>query len=415
MARISLLLSLALVLTIGSVSAHPPSHKKTQKTLCPPTLAGLQTFPSLEISKLIEKKAQLAPNTIQFNALFAICKAYGDHLAAFKVAGVKNVFDLVHAKHDLMAKAMFAAQASVGVKGGLAVKLDKSYTAMAKCFVGLEEKIAEISAKYKFNADAKISKCDRVKIDKCLIKLKASINVFVKVVTQCSKKFSVQKQIGVPVIPGGGFIGAFVKNGLGFGGKFIGLGAHGQVEAGVGGKAGAGVGVGGKAGAGVGGKAGVGAGVGVGGKAGAGVGVGGKAGAGVGVGGKAGIGGKAGAGIKVGGKAGAGAGVGGKAGAGVGVKLGAADAGVKLGAHAGAKAGAHAGGKLGAKAGVHGGAKVGGKGEAKVGAHAGGKIGGLINQFLGFDGKVQYDAAGKAKIGGGAGFKSLSHHEKHLN
>ncbi|CAH2045023.1 unnamed protein product [Thlaspi arvense] len=181
MARISLLFTLALVLAIGSVSAHPKSDKKTQKSLCPPTLGGLKTFPSIEISKLIEKRAQIGPNTVTFNTLFAICKAYGDHLAAFKVAGVKNVFGLVHAKYAFMAKAMLAAQATVGIKGELAVKLEKSYTAMASGFAEIEEMIAQIVAKYNFDVNAEISKGDRIKIEKCLIKLKGSISVFVKV------------------------------------------------------------------------------------------------------------------------------------------------------------------------------------------------------------------------------------------
>ena len=231
MARTSLLLSLALVLVIASVSAHPPKPKKTQKNICPPTLAGVQTFPSLEISKFIEKKAKSAPNSVQFNTLFSICKTYSNQLAAFKAAGVKNVYSVVYTKYAMITKAMFAAEAAVGVEGALAIKLEKSFNGMAGCFVKLEEKIAEISAKYKFNANAEISQGDRHKIDECLVKLKGAINVFVKVISECSMKFSAVKQIGIPLVPGGGLIGGFAKNGVGFGSSVIGLSGHSQAEA----------------------------------------------------------------------------------------------------------------------------------------------------------------------------------------
>lgn len=231
MARTSLLLSLALVLVIASVSAHPPKPKKTQKNICPPTLGGIQTFPSIEISKFIEKKAKSAPNSVQFNTLFSICKTYSNQLAAFKVAGVKNVYGVVYTKYAMITKALFAAEAAVGVEGALAIKLEKSYNGMAGCFVKLEEKIAEISAKYKFNANAKISQGDREKIDECLIKLKGAINVFVKVISECSMKFSAVKQIGIPFVRSGGFMGGFAKNGVGFGSSVIGLSGHSQAEA----------------------------------------------------------------------------------------------------------------------------------------------------------------------------------------
>ncbi|CAH8384956.1 unnamed protein product [Eruca vesicaria subsp. sativa] len=224
MARTSLLLSIALVLVIASfVSSHPPMPKKTQKNICPPTLSGIQSFPSLDISNFIEQKAKSAPNSIQFSTLFSICKTYSNQLSAFKVAGVKNVYGVVYAKYAMITKAMFAAEAAVGVEGDLSVKLGKSYTGMAGCFVKLEEKIVEMSNKYKFNANAKISQEDRDKVDECLIKLKNAINVFVKVITECSVKFSSVKQIGIPLVHGGRFIGAFAKNGVGFGSSVFGV------------------------------------------------------------------------------------------------------------------------------------------------------------------------------------------------
>ncbi|KAJ4877841.1 Uncharacterized protein Rs2_42859 [Raphanus sativus] len=230
MARTSLLLSLALVLVIAtSVSAHPPKPKKTQKNICPPTLGGVLTFPSLEISKFIEQKAKSAPNTVQFNTLFSICQTFSNQLAAFKVAGARNVFRVVYTKYAMITKAVFAAEAAIGIQGELAAKLEKSYNGMAGCFFKLEEKMAEISAKYKYNANAKISQGDRDKMDECLIKLKGAINGFVKVITECSMKFSSVKQIGIPVR--GGLIGSFAKNGVGFGSGLIGLSGHSQAEA----------------------------------------------------------------------------------------------------------------------------------------------------------------------------------------
>ncbi|KAL1200844.1 hypothetical protein V5N11_022334 [Cardamine amara subsp. amara] len=310
MARISLLFSLALVLAIGSVLAHPPSHKKTPKTLCPPTLSKLQTFPFIEISKYLEKKAQSAPDTIQFKALFAICKGYNDYIGALAFTSSKKVSGSVHTKFALMTKALFAAQAHVGVDGVLAVKLSKSYSAMAEGYVKLVQKIAVISAKAKFNANAQISVSDRAAIQKCVMKLKVAIRVYVNVISQCSKTFSVEKKIGA-----GGFIGAGVNHGLGLGGKLIGLGGKGQV----------------------------------------------------------------GAGVLVGGKL-------------------------------GAKGGVHVGGKVGG----HVGAKIGAQGKAKGGVHVGAKAGGNVGGFFG--GFLGFDAAGKAKVGGGKGFRPLSHpREKHFN
>lgn len=356
MARISLLLFIAVVLAIGSVSAHPP--KNTKKNLCPPTLSQLQTFPSIEISKLIEKKIKSAPNTPQFSTLFAICKGYSDYLAAFKVKAVKSAFGSIHTKFVMMTEAMFAAQAAVGVEGELASRVRKSYKVMADGFVELEQMIAEISAKYNFDANAQISKADRFKIEKCLIKLKGYINVFVKVITKCSAKFA-GKPMGNPVVPGSLFDG-FLKKGVQLGGNFFGA---------------------------------------IGGNAGAGVGVGGNAGAGVGVGGL------------VGGK------VGGR-GRGKVVGRGKGKVGGRVGGNFGAQGEVKVGGQAGAggKAGGKGRGKVGGKGRGKVGGNVGGNAGGFFGGSVGFGGGVQYDAAGKAHLGGGSAFRPLSHtSNKHLD
>ncbi|CAN8255454.1 unnamed protein product [Cochlearia groenlandica] len=68
----------------------------------------------------------------------------------------------------MMTTTMFAVQASLGVKGQPAVKkLEKSYSTMAGWFGELVEKIGEIPKQYKFNANAKISKSDKVTIEKC--------------------------------------------------------------------------------------------------------------------------------------------------------------------------------------------------------------------------------------------------------
>ena len=358
MARISLLLFIAVVLAIGSVSAHPP--KKTKKNLCPPTLSQLQTFPSIEISKLIEKKIKSAPNTPQFSTLFAICKGYSDYLAVFKVKAVKSAFGSIHTKFVMMTEAMFAAQAAVGVEGELASRVRKSYKVMADGFVELEQMIAEISAKYNFDANAQISKADRFKIEKCLIKLKGYINVFVKVITKCSAKFA-GKPMGNPVVPGSLFDG-FLKKGVQLGGNFFGAirgNVGGAIGGNTGGNVGAGVGVGGNAGAGVGGL----------------------------VGGKVGGRGRG----KVGGR--------GKG---------------KVGGRVGGNFGAQGEVKVGGQAGA--GGKVGGKGRGKVGGNAGGQDGGFFGGSVGFGGGVQYDAAGKAHLGGGSAFRPLSHtSNKHLD
>ncbi|CAA7051928.1 unnamed protein product [Microthlaspi erraticum] len=259
MARISLLFALAFVVAIGSVTAHAPINRRTQKNVCPSTLSEVQQFPSVEISKLIEKKALTGPNTLQFRTLFAVCKSYNDYLASIKFSAAKNVLGLVHAKYALVTKAMLAAQALVGVEGQLSVELSKSYTGMAKGYVSIVQTIAQLSAKYKFIASAEIRKSDRAKVEKCLSKLKAAIDVFVNVVSECSNKLTSEEKVGLPIKFRGGFIG---KKSLGFRENFIGLGANGQVggevEAGVklGGHAKVGAKVGAKAGAKVGAKAG---------------------------------------------------------------------------------------------------------------------------------------------------------------
>ncbi|KAG7626943.1 hypothetical protein AtNW77_Chr3g0189631 [Arabidopsis thaliana] len=229
MARISLLFSLALVLAIGSVLAHPPTHKKLQKTLCPSTLSKVQAFPYLEVSSFVEKKVQFAPKTIAFKSLFSICKSYIDFLGGVKFSASRDVFHVVHVKFTLMTKAMVIAQAHIGVEGDLAVKLGKSYTVMAERFVNLLEMMSTVSAKYKFDANAKISASESAEIEKCVMKLKSAIRSYVKVISQCSTKFSAGKSIGFPTYPVG-FIGGIAKQGLGYAGKIV--GAHGQVGAG---------------------------------------------------------------------------------------------------------------------------------------------------------------------------------------
>ncbi|EOA25353.1 hypothetical protein CARUB_v10018676mg [Capsella rubella] len=211
MARISLLFSLALVLAIGSVLAHPPTHKKTQKTLSIFTLSKLQSYPYNEISKFVEKQAQSAPNKIQFKKLFATCKGFTEYLGSVKYTGSKEeVVNASYAKLSMFTKELVAAQRQVGV-GLLSAKLSHSYAVMAERYVRLVGRIAAISMEYKFNANAKISKTEKVEIEKAVFKLKGSIRVYVKVITKCTKKFSVGKNIDFPFTPRGGFLGTFAQ------------------------------------------------------------------------------------------------------------------------------------------------------------------------------------------------------------
>ncbi|KFK33754.1 hypothetical protein AALP_AA5G055800 [Arabis alpina] len=297
MARISLLFTLALVLAIVSVSAHPPSHKKTEKILCPSTLSGLQSYPYNEISKIVQKKAlETVDEAAQFKILFSICKGYTDYLGTFQnFTGLQNVVNMVHAKYAVMSSAMLAAHASVGVEGSFSIELSNSYSKMAQGYVELAQKIVTISAKYNFNANAKISIGERAEIEHCLIKLKGSIRVFFKVIAEVSKECSIKKSFGFRGGLSDGFMGTVGIQSIPFSGQ----------------------------------------------------------------------------------------------------------AGANIGAHA-AKLGAKAGVQVGAKAGVKAGGKIGAKAGVQVGAKAGGNIGRL------FGGRVQFDAAGTAKVGGGDGFRSLS-------
>ncbi|XP_010514589.1 PREDICTED: uncharacterized protein LOC104790515 [Camelina sativa] len=202
MARISLLFSLALVLAIGSVFANPQTHKKTKQILCPSTLSELQSFSYNEISKFVEEQAQSAPDKVQFKVLFDACKGYTEFLGSFNYTGAKEeVFEKSHAIFNVLTRALGAAQAQVGVVE-LGAKLSRNYAVMAQSYIRLVWRIAAISGEYKFNANAKISQSERAEIDSHMIRLKSAIKVYVKVITQCTKKFPVGNNIDLPSMPG---------------------------------------------------------------------------------------------------------------------------------------------------------------------------------------------------------------------
>lgn len=121
MARISLLLSLSFVLALGSLFLSVSSHASPplpQKPTCPKTVSELQTLPFTEITEILNKKERLAPKTAEFKAMFTMCKGYIAYLESlYKLENpIVDVLGIAKARYAVMTKAILAAQASVSGK-----------------------------------------------------------------------------------------------------------------------------------------------------------------------------------------------------------------------------------------------------------------------------------------------------------
>jgi len=202
MARIYLLFSLASVLALGSVflsvSGHAPPVTP-RKSACPKTVSELQTLPFTEITEILNRKERSAPKTPEFKAMFTMCKGYVTYLESlYKFENpIVDVLGIAKTRYTLMNKAILAAQASVGgkVNKKTSLKLKKSYADLTKGFLRIKETIVKISAKHDYQADAKITAHEAKKLNHAMISFKNSINAFMNVVNNLENKK--MKKIGL--------------------------------------------------------------------------------------------------------------------------------------------------------------------------------------------------------------------------
>ncbi|KAL1205422.1 hypothetical protein V5N11_011321 [Cardamine amara subsp. amara] len=195
MARISLLLSLAFVLALGSLFLSVSGHASPalpRKSSCPKTVSELQTLPFIKITKILNQKERFAPKTAEFKAMFTMCKGYVAYLESlYKFENpIVDVLGIAKTRYALMTKAILAAEASVSgkVDKKTSLKLKKSSADFTKGFLTIKELIVKISAKHQYKADAKLNASESKKLDNALIKFKNSINDFLNVVNNLEKK-----------------------------------------------------------------------------------------------------------------------------------------------------------------------------------------------------------------------------------
>ncbi|EOA15854.1 hypothetical protein CARUB_v10007646mg [Capsella rubella] len=201
MARISLLFFLAFVLALGSLSFSVSGHAlplSPRKQPCPKTVSELQTLPFTQITEILNRKARSAPKTAEFKAMFTMCKGYVAYLESlYKFENpIVDVLGIAKTRYALMTKAILAAQASVSgkVNKKTSLKLKKSYADFTKGFFQIKETIVDISAKHEFKAEAKITAQESKKLNKAMINFKNSINTFMNVV--CDLEKSKTKKLG---------------------------------------------------------------------------------------------------------------------------------------------------------------------------------------------------------------------------
>lgn len=79
MAKISLLLSLAFTLSLGSLFLSVSSHTPPAP-LCPKTVSELQTLPFAKVTEILNHKEKFSPKTAEIKAMFTVCKDYVEYL-----------------------------------------------------------------------------------------------------------------------------------------------------------------------------------------------------------------------------------------------------------------------------------------------------------------------------------------------
>ncbi|KAG2325239.1 hypothetical protein Bca52824_007967 [Brassica carinata] len=191
MARISLLLSFAFALSIGSLLLSLSSHA-LPVPLIPKTVSELQTLPFAKITEILNHKEKFAPKTAKIKAMFTMCKGYVEYLESVCKSEnhIVDVLGIAKTKYALTTKAIFAVQASISgkVDKKTSFQLRKSCAGFTKSFLHIQKAIVKISAKHNYKADANINFRESKQITDAILYFRSSINDFMDLVNDFEEK-----------------------------------------------------------------------------------------------------------------------------------------------------------------------------------------------------------------------------------
>ncbi|CAN7059300.1 unnamed protein product [Brassica rapa subsp. trilocularis] len=191
MARISLLLSLAFTLSLGSLFLSVSSHT-SPVPLFPKTVSELQTLPFAKITEILNHKEKFSPKTARIKAMFTMCKGYVEYLESLYKSEnpIVDVLGIAKTKYALTTKAILAVQASIigKVDKKTSFKLMKSCAGFTKGLLHVQKAILKISAKHNYKADASINFRESKKIGDAMLYFRNSINDFMDVVNDFEEK-----------------------------------------------------------------------------------------------------------------------------------------------------------------------------------------------------------------------------------
>ncbi|CAH8391980.1 unnamed protein product [Eruca vesicaria subsp. sativa] len=185
MARISLLLSLAFSLALGSMFISVDSYEPPSP-LFPKTVSELQTLPFAKITEIINYKEKFAPKTAKIKAMFTVCKGYVKYLESLYKFGkpIVDVSGIAKTKYALTTKAILSVEASISgkVDKKTSLKLKESCVGVIKGLRHIQNVISKISAKHNYKADASISLRESNKIGAVILYFRNSITDFMDLV-----------------------------------------------------------------------------------------------------------------------------------------------------------------------------------------------------------------------------------------
>lgn len=191
MAKISLLLSLAFTLSLGSLFLSVSSHTPPAP-LCPKTVSELQTLPFAKVTEILNHKEKFSPKTAEIKAMFTVCKDYVEYLESlFKSENrIIGALGIAKTKYTLTTKAIIAVQATIigKVDKKTSLKLVKSCDGFTKGFLHIQKAILKISAKHNYKADASINFRESKKIGDAMLYFRNSINDFMDLVNGFEEK-----------------------------------------------------------------------------------------------------------------------------------------------------------------------------------------------------------------------------------
>ncbi|KAJ0255122.1 Uncharacterized protein HA466_0099260 [Hirschfeldia incana] len=191
MARISLLLSFAITLSLGSLFLFVSSHA-LPVPLIPKTVSELQTLPFAKITEILNHKEKFAPKTAKIKTMFTMCKGYVGYLESLYKSEnpIVDVLGIAKTKYALTTKAISAVQASISgeVDKKTSLKLRKSCAGLTKAFLHIQKAIAKISAKHNYKADANINFRESKQITDAILYFRNSINDFMDLVNDFEEK-----------------------------------------------------------------------------------------------------------------------------------------------------------------------------------------------------------------------------------